>query len=146
MRINGLVMICAVSLAITSVVNAEECAFQDGGYCVPVIANTTAGTVVKWVAMDKRSAIMDFDKKEGQLAGVTILNYYESLWDELVKAKVATQKEREEVFDKARKAGGTKIGGVNLVVLAAGTLQQLIDKDILTKEEAQRILDEAKVK
>lgn len=35
--------------------------------------------------------------------------------------------------------------GVNLVVLSAATLQHLVDRKILTKEEAQRMLNEAKV-
>ena len=63
----------------------------------------------------------------------------------MVESKLATKEDKEKVFKLARDSGGTKIGGVNLVVLSAGTLQQMVDKKILTKDEAQKILNDARI-
>lgn len=128
-------MMSALAMLLPVAVKADECPFRDGGYCVAVLTATTSGIIANWIPIDK---------KEISSSVASNLNHYESLWDDMIKAKRATEQEREKVFLEAKKAGGNKIGGINLVVLAAGTLQHLVDKDVVTQEEAQRILDEAK--
>ncbi len=109
-----------------------------------VLTTTTSGTVETWVAIDKKDIASGLDKV--QTDGVASLNYYESFWNLLIKNGKATQKDRDQAFEEAGKAGGTKVGGVNIVVLAARTFQFLIDKGVMTKEEAQKTLDEARGK
>lgn len=60
-------------------------------------------------------------------------------------ARMAGEADRAQAFEAARKAGGTKLGGVNLVALSAATLQHLVDRKLLTKDVAQQMLNEAKV-
>ncbi len=136
-----------VLLAITTFVHADDCAYRDGGYCVAFIAKETA----KKLSIPTETAMWGQSRWNKSLwatdvamDGTNYLNYYENLWDQMVKNGKATIKDRETTFEEAKKAGGTKIGGVNLVVLAAKTLQHLVDKGALTKEEAQGILNRAR--
>ena len=148
MRLAALIMGIASSLILLANISiAQTCAYQDGGYCVSAIAEVTA----KKLSVPTETAAWDKAKwgeavwaDEGVLGGTNDLNRYQNIWNEMVKNGKATEQEREQAFDEAKKAGGTKIGGVNLVVLSAATLQQLVDKNLMTKEEAQTILNNAK--
>ena len=137
-----------ITIAMVSVAHAQACAYRDGGYCVSAIADQTA----KKLGVPTETAVWGKSKwdetlwaPEGLLGGTNYLNYYQNIWNQMVKNGKATEQERKQAFDEARKAGGTKIGGVNLVVLSARTLQQLVDKKIMTKDEAQNILNEARM-
>jgi hypothetical protein len=131
-------------LAMTALAQAEVCAYQDGGYCLSDIASQTTR------ALEGKPAQPDMAPKPGKKTisgmegGTTYLNYYENVWDAMVEDGRATEGQREEAFARAKAAGGTKIGGYNLVVLAAGTLQHMVEMKIVTKEEAQEILNRAK--
>lgn len=130
-----------------SAARAQTCVYQDGGYCVSTLTATTSGLVEEKI--DANHIFTGIRQETGQednlVAGTDYLEFYKSIWDKMIKSKLATNEDREKVFKLARDAGGTKIGGVNLVVLQAGTLQQLVDKKILTKEEAQKTLNDAKI-
>lgn len=131
--------------SLSGLLNAQTCAYRDGGYCVSAIADQTAIKLgMQRVSLDSAKLGDAVRTSEGVLGGTEYLNYYETIWDEMVKDGKATAQDRTKAFEEAEKAGGTKIGGVNLVVLSAMTLQQLVDKKILTKDEAQNILNGAK--
>jgi len=137
-----------ITIAMASVAHAQTCAYRDGGYCVSAIADQTA----KKLGVPTETAVWGKSKwdealwaPEGVLGGTNYLNYYENIWNQMVKNQKATEQERKQAFDEAKKAGGTKIGGYNLVVLSARTLQQLVDKKIMTKDEAQSVLNAAKI-
>ncbi len=119
-------------LASPLLLRAQECAYRDGGYCVSAIADQAAKKLKKEVTTETATE------------GTAYLTYYEKLWNQMVREGNATTKERESAFKEASRAGGTKIGGVNLVVLGARTLQKLVDLQLLTLEEAQGILDQSK--
>lgn len=137
-----------VIIAVAGLVHAQTCAYRDGGYCVSAIAEVTAKKLsvpTEMAAWGKSKGEGVLLAGEGVLGGTNYLDYYENIWDQMVKDKKATDEERKRAFDEAKKAGGTKIGGYNLVVLSARTLQQLVDKKIITGEEAQGILNTAKI-
>lgn len=131
----------AFGLAMTAnAAHAKDCDFEDGGYCIPSIVE---GTITQLKVGDLKAGWIEFSADE-KITGVDGLEYYEKLWEQLIESGKATEEEQTAVFEKAEESGGTKIGGVNLVVLAAGTLQHLVDKKLMTREEAQAILNEAK--
>ena len=143
MRVVALIMgIASLSLAMTSIVHAQVCAYQDGGYCLSEIASQTA----KKLGVPTETMVWEQSNwGEALWGGTAYLNDYENIWDRMVKEGKAATQDREKAFAEAKAAGGTKIGGVNLVVLSAATLQQLIDKNLMTKNEAQTILNNAKI-
>lgn len=131
-------------IALNGEVHAQTCAYRDGGYCVSDIASQTARKLGIHFENTKWEYLSAGDMAEGVWGGTPYLNYYEGIWNKMVQSGKATEQDRKRAFDEAKKAGGTKIGGVNLVVLSAMTLQQLVDKKVLTKDEAQSILNGAR--
>lgn len=128
----GMILSFAVLTMANVTAFAQECGFKDGGYCMAVIVTTSSSAV----AVPLEGPPM--------AGGGIYISLYEKLWDELIKKQLATKEDRDYAFNEAAEAGGTKIGGYNIVVLATRTLQQLINKGVLTKEEAQDILDNSK--
>lgn len=131
----------------------EKCSWIDGGYCVDLLvkettqvikADTSETTKVLRAGIEEKRISETEDSLDSLPAGTTYYGYYESLWIALVKAGLAEERERVAAFEEAAAAGGTKIGGVNLVVLAARTLQKLVDLKWLTLEQAQEILNRAR--
>ena len=129
---------------------AAECDFQDGGYCVDAISKETFQAIEK-SSGEAAGRIRAAGEKTGfgklnemVLTPSSLYVQYETLWDGLTQAGMASESEKKTAFEEAGEAGGTKIGGVNLVVLAARTLQKLADLKLLTMEEAQGILDRSR--
>ncbi|MBX7149572.1 hypothetical protein K1X76_10880 [bacterium] len=129
--------------------HASECGYIDGGYCLSnMIAEACFLIESRTEIKDKitlagsdtdfRQALTNF--RDPNL----IYMQYEIVWDLLIKNSLATEEEKKKSFDEASKVGGTKIGGANLVVLGALTFQKFVDLKLVTIEEAQKFLDEAK--
>lgn len=111
---------------------AAECGFRDGGYCVDAI----------WRETSEKTGFSSLDETAPTVS--SLYTRYEALWDRLVQTATASESEKKAAFEEAGMAGGTKIGGVNLVVLAARTLQKLADIKVLSLEEAQGILERSR--
>ncbi|MBX7149861.1 hypothetical protein K1X76_12390 [bacterium] len=151
---NKILFICVLLFSLS--IRAEECGFADGGYCVDKILNETIRIVnesplEKVNLIKKEMAETGFGKLGGMILtesmvtdGSFTYTRYETFWNWMVKSTVATEKEKSAAFDEASKSGGTKIAGANLVVLAARTLQELVNLQILTLQDAQKILNDAK--
>lgn len=152
------VLICTLWIVNSSPVVAESCAYRDGGYCIDRLLGKTITAIEnssnkKVATFSKTKGKQGFGKYEGQIItkssvgnGTFFYMYYETLWNWLVKSGILNNQNRQQVFVEASKAGGTKTGGVNLVVLGAGTLQQLVEKGFITTEQAQSILNQSKQK
>jgi len=148
MRLIKVIVAVCLLIITAKAVHAQVCTYRDGGYCVSAIADQTAkklGVPTETAVWGKSRWDEALWAPEGVLGGTNYLNYYENIWNQMVKKGKATEQERKQAFDEAKKAGGTKIGGVNLVVLSARTLQQMVDKKIITRDEAQSILNAAKI-
>ena len=78
------------------------------------------------------------------IAGVNTLQAFEKLANTLIKNKVITKQDVEQITDKAKQSGGVKIGGYNVVVLYAGLLDTLINSGKINLSEGQNVLNEAK--
>lgn len=143
MRYLILVILTTTLFAANTAKAESTCPWGDGGYCVDTLARETL-KVIQGKAESKTEAISKLSLPEAQAApdalsgGIPYYNFYDTLWlSGLFQDKQAT-------FDEAAAAGGTKIGGVNLVVLGARTLQRMVELGWLTMEQAQGILDQAK--
>ncbi len=123
---------------------AQNCPVVMGGYCLKTIWNETD----RAIRINTTEPIVEeTTKSTDSLPSETdYYGYYEKLWQNLVQKGLATEEESKKAFEEASKAGGTKIGGVNLVVLAARTLQKLVDLKMLTLEQAQGILNGARLR
>jgi hypothetical protein len=130
------------------VVGEDHCAWEDGGYCVETLARETL-RVVKEAVDPKTESIRQetlpkLNLPEAQTTpdslsgGIPYYNFYDTLWSS------GLLQDKQDAFEEAVAAGGTKIGGVNLVVLGARTLQKLVDLKFITLEQAQEILNGAK--
>lgn len=126
-----------VLLLIPLTTRAENCPVVMGGYCLETLWQETK----KAIEAEALEPVQESLSTE-----TTYYGYYETFWRKLVDRGLVTDEESKQAFEEATKAGGTKIGGVNLVVLAARTLQKLVDLKILTLAEAQGILNGAKIK
>ncbi len=125
-----ILIILTATLFFASTAKAESsCPWGDGGYCVDTLARETLRVVKEAVDPKTESIRQEVVSKltlpEGQAAsdglsrGISYFNLYDTLWSSgLFQNKQAT-------FDEAAAAGGTKIGGINLVVLGARTLQRM---------------------
>lgn len=142
--------VASALILLTGIVHAQDCAYQDGGYCLSTITATTSGYITEKerIGADKIFTGIQQAPSSGNtlIDGISYLEFYKSLWDEMIKSGKATEEKKEEVFKLAEESGGSKIGGVNLVVLAAGTLQHMVDKGVITRQEAQKVLNDSKVK
>ncbi|MBX7149830.1 hypothetical protein K1X76_12235 [bacterium] len=132
-----------MALALSLPVSAAECGFADGGYCVDKIFSETMRVVNESKFKDKDSLTSGTILTD-LTGGTLVYTNYDALWSGMVKTGAVTEEEKKTAFEEAGKAGGTKIAGVNLVVLGARTLQKLVDLQILTLEDAQKILNNAK--
>ncbi|MBX7149880.1 hypothetical protein K1X76_12485 [bacterium] len=148
--VNKILFICVLFLSLNA--RAEECYFKDGGYCVSQIFNSTRQAIDE-SKNEKAEQIKQGISKNGYgplgitlpvNEGTFIYVSYDVLWDWMVTGGAVLAEDKTTAFNEASKAGGTKIAGVNLVVLGARTLQKLVDLQILTLEDAQKILNEAK--
>ena len=121
---------------------AEDCKAWMEGYCLSKIAEQTVKALPQKIEIS-----LPQDQEENELiVGNDYLSFYNNLWDKLITNNLATAKEKTKAYDMAAKSGGTKIGGVNLVILAAQTLEQLSNKKIISMRKAQEVLDHAKIK
>ena len=143
-------------LSLSPGLQATECGFQDGGYCLNPILKETLQAIEK-SSSEKAAQIraaqekIGFGKLDGMVLmasmvenGTYLYIQYEMLWNRLIEAGVVSESERKAAFEEAADAGGTKIGGVNLVVLGARTLQKLVDLKFITLEQAQGILEQSR--
>lgn len=151
MRVIALIMGIALSLSLLAMTSmAQTCAYQDGGYCLSTITVTTSGYITEKERIDADQIFTGIQQAPSSgntlIDGISYLEFYKSLWDEMIKSGKASKEEKEKVFKLAEDSGGSKIGGVNLVVLAAGTLQHMVDKGVITQQEAQKVLNDSKVK
>ncbi|MBX7149888.1 hypothetical protein K1X76_12525 [bacterium] len=142
MRFVKYILLCAM-LVTAWTAKAEECGFVDGGYCVDKVFNETMRVVNESSFKDKASLTSGTILTD-LTGGTLVYTNYDALWSGMLKAGAVTEEEKKTAFDEAGKAGGTKIAGINLVVLGARTLQKLVDLQILTLENAQKILNDAK--
>ena len=136
----GLAMTMLLFLPMGS--QAEDCSAQMEGYCLSKIAEETVKTLSQKIEI----TIPQEQKGNDLIAGNDYLDFYNALWDKLIASGHATVGGKEKAFETAARAGGIKIGGINLVVLAAQTLEQLSNKKIISMDKAQEILDNAKIK
>lgn len=125
---------------------AETCLWEDGGYCVSTLARETLRVIRE--ATKTESAREEIASKlilpEGEggatsqdplSGGVPYFNFYDSLWSS------GLLQDKQTAFNEASAVGGTKIGGVNLVVLGARTLQRMVDLGWLNLDQAQAVLE-----
>ena len=143
-----LVILTATLLSASPVQADSTCPWGDGGYCVDTLARETLKVVKEAVDPKTESARQEVVSKltlpEGQAAsdglsgGISYFNFYDGLWASGLLA------DKKATYDEAAAAGGTKIGGVNLVVLGARTLQRMVELGWLTMEQAQGILNQAR--
>lgn len=118
---------------------AEPCQWEDGGYCVDTLARETLRVVKESVDPKTELRLPEAQTAPDALSGgIPYYNFYDTLWSS------GLFQDKQTTFDEAAAAGGTKIGGVNLVVLGARTLQWLVDLKFLTLEQAQQILNGAR--
>src|SRR3989338_6939351 len=120
-----------VVLAITIVSmqsRADDCSVSMEGYCLSKIAEETVKTLSQKIEI----TIPQEQKGNDLIAGNDYLDFYNALWDKLIASGHATVGGKEKAFETAARAGGIKIGGINLVVLAAQTLEQLSNKKIIS--------------
>ena len=75
---------------------------------------------------------------EGLSGGISYFNFYDRLW------LSGLFQDKQAVFSEAAATGGTKIGGVNLVVLGARTLQRMVELGWLGLPQAQAILEQSR--
>ncbi|MBI4126451.1 MAG: hypothetical protein HY465_03060 [Deltaproteobacteria bacterium] len=121
---------------------ADDCAWEDGGYCVATLAQETLRVIEK-VPDEKVHAMAGVVREpppsttDHLTGGIPYYNFYDALWSS------GFLPEKQAAFDEAAAAGGTKIGGVNLVVLAARTLQAMVDVQWITMEQAQAMVEQA---
>jgi hypothetical protein len=78
--------------------------------------------------------------------GFSFLRFYEILLNALIKNKILTIEDANEILLKSKQAGGTRISGYNVIVLDVEILNHLLRKGQITKKEGQQIIDNAKVK
>lgn len=123
---------------------AQNCPVSMGGYCLETLWQETNKAMQTGTAAEASILEIPSPIQESVTSETTYYGYYETLWQNLVEKGLATDEENKKAFEEATKAGGTKIGGVNLVVLAARTLQKLVDLQVLTLDQAQKILNGAK--
>ncbi len=124
---------------------SAACPWEDGGYCVDTIARETlkaiqvASDPATETARKEMAAKLTLPEvqttTEGLSGGSIYFNFYDVLWSSGVLA------DKKVAYDEAAAAGGTKIGGVNLVVLGARTLQRMVELNWLTMPQAQAILE-----
>ncbi len=142
-------VILLATLFSTSSALASTCPWKDGGYCVDTLARETLkviqGAADPQTDAARQAIVSKLALPEGQAAiegllggGSAYFNFYDGLWSSGLFS------DKKTVFDEATAAGGTKIGGVNLVVLGARTLQRMVDLKWLTMEQAQQILNGAR--
>ncbi len=142
-------VILTVTLLSASPVQAETtCPWEDGGYCVDTLARETLKVIQ--VATDpktdsiRQETLLKLNLPEAQTApdplsgGILYYNFYDTLWSS------GLFQDKQAAFAEATAAGGTKIGGVNLVVLGARTLQKLVELKFITLEQAQAILEQSR--
>lgn len=123
-----LTVTCAVSVAET----LGECTYWDGGYCVSKLTSEIADLVRA-----------DFGEPN-TVEGAKYFQRLESIWNILIEKNLAMKEDMDRAFVEADKATGVKIGGANLIVLSAWTLHQMVYKNIITKDDAQKILSGAR--
>lgn len=58
--------------------------------------------------------------------------------------KIIFHKETIEIFKEAERAGGMLVGGYNIIILEVRILDTLIEKNVITVEEGQDIVDKSK--
>lgn len=118
---------------------AESCQWEDGGYCVETLARETLRVVKESVDPKTQLNLPEAQTVPDSLSGgIPYYNFYDALWSS------GLFQDKQTTFEEAAAAGGTKIGGVNLVVLGARTLQRLVDLKFITLEQAQQILNGAR--
>ncbi len=143
-----LVMLTATLLSASPARAESICPWEDGGYCVDTLARETL-KVIQGAADPKTESVREevvskITLPEGQAApdglsgGSAYFNFYDVLWSS------GLLQDKKAAYDEAAAAGGTKIGGVNLVVLGARTLQRMVELNWLSVEQAQQILNGAK--
>ena len=140
--VSNILFVLLMSLIAISA-RAEECGFADGGYCVDKIFSETMRVVSESSFKDK-APLTSGTILTDLTGGTLVYTNYDALWNGMVTAGAVTEEEKKTAFEEAGKAGGTKIAGINLVVLGARTLMKLVDLQILTLEDAQKILNDSK--
>lgn len=142
-------VILTATLLFASTAKAESiCPWGNGGYCVDTLAHETLRVVKEAVDPKTESVRQEtlsrLNLPEAQTApdslsgGIPYYNFYDTLWSS------GLFQDKQTSFEEAATAGGTKIGGINLVVLGARTLQKLVDLKFLTLEQAQAILEQSR--
>lgn len=121
-----------------------------GGYDVSRIATSTLGVLkAKGVlnSADTAGLAVSLNSAKGSdplVASQSIVEFYGKLGAILIEKKTLMAEDVESAKIQARESGGIKAGGLNPVVLAASFLDALIQKEIVSVDAAQTILDGAK--
>ena len=120
-----------------------------GGYDVSKIAMATLDNLKGEKALTDEqysdlSKMLVAEPADPLAWSTSYIDLYERLGALLVERGVATKENVESIYAAAREGGGAKIAGINPVVLAAGFLDLIARKGILSLPQAQSILDSAK--
>ena len=120
-----------------------------GGYDVTKLSASTLEIVKeKGIVTDKKASDLEklITTQPADLLseGTSIIDFYNKLGEIFISKGIATKADIEKSTEAATQSGGVKIGGMNLVVLGASYLNLLIDKDLLTQDGAQQVLDHAR--
>ena len=123
-----------------------------GGYDVAAIARETValladrGVISADEAGAFSSAASALPSGDPLVAAGPVVDLYEKLLERLVAHGVFSAGDVERARAAASSSGGVKAGGVNPLVLAAACLDILAEKGLLSRGEAQKMLDKAKLK
>ena len=97
-----------------------------------------AAALTEWVSHMDQQNLLSSD--------AAIVDFYKELGILLLAKNKATQEELDGIVRQARESGGLKIAGLNPIILGAGYLNLLVLKDVVSIDQAQKILDQAVVK
>ncbi len=123
-----------------------------GGYDVAAIARETVAVLADRAAITGDEAVeleanaAALPSNDALLAAGPLLDIYEKIFALLVTRGVLSAGEAAEAKALAARSGGVKAGGMNPLVLAAACLDILAGKGLLSRGEAQQLLDKAKIK
>jgi hypothetical protein len=76
----------------------------------------------------------------------SFLKFYEISLNAMIREKIISYNQANEILDKSKKAGGVQINGYNFIVIDIEILNALLINKKINKEQAQKIIKMAKQK